>query len=155
MPNYIFTDYATPSQGYQYAILKDGKLFLPNIQTENNTEQQREIQSQLMVLQESIEAPNTEDISKITGRNLITGQTVTLDGYISKIKNRNLSHLDLQTRNYPESRQSPKPAHSKLAVYKTASGKKIIGRILKIIKPNENGNNGVVSLNIFVILVHI
>lgn len=145
MSNYIFKDYDTPSPGYQYAILKDGKLFLPNIQaTEGNTEQQREMQSQLMVLQESIEAPSIEDTSKITGRNLITGETMTLDGYISKIKNCNSSDLDMQTRNYPESREPPQRVHNKLAVYKTASGKKIIGRILKIIKPNENG---VVSFN--------
>lgn len=91
---------------------------------------------------ETIEATEGEDksvidVSKIRGRNLITGQAVTLDGYMEKVRNDNFS---LQN-----SADGQKPTPQDVApicrvVCKGGNGKKMVGRILQIIHPNESGS---------------
>lgn len=83
-----------------------------------------------VVVQKPPERENKKivDISKITGRNLITGQKITLDGYMDKIMEQNERELDLAPH---AKRSNKKPTGTS---YKTESGKRLVGKIVSIEK---------------------
>ncbi|KAJ8958418.1 hypothetical protein NQ318_002200 [Aromia moschata] len=77
----------TEENGYQYAVLKDGKLHIQSYNGEifplTSTDMVQEEQD---MGQESVTNQEILDLSKITGRNLLTGQTVTLHSYMDKLQ---------------------------------------------------------------------
>jgi hypothetical protein len=92
----------------------------------------------------------TIDLSKITGRNLITGQTVTLHSYMEKLKRRLKTSHSTNLRN-----RSPKKVYNdelrkpelsdlldkKISIGKTRSGKKIIGKIIHVERKTDLKRN--------------
>lgn len=84
------------------------------------------------------------DLSKITGRNLITGQTVTLHSYMEKIKNR-LSKSSKSRKSskkfYNDDIRKPEFTDlidKKISIGKTRSGKKIVGKIIHVDIKNDS-----------------
>ncbi|KAF2897071.1 hypothetical protein ILUMI_09098 [Ignelater luminosus] len=153
---------------YQYAILKNGKLHLQTLDIVDavhcsieNNEQNQQLQERLEAFQQSItmddapSATSTVDLDKITGRNLITGQTVTLDSYFDKLQRR-LAAADVtnqcltyntkkrrRTNSFQESQSVNKKVNKnstpnesfinkKIIVGKTSNGKRIVGKIVRV-----------------------
>lgn len=152
---------------YQYAVLKNGKLHLQTLDIVDavhcieNNEQNQQLQERLEAFQQSItmddasSATSTIDLDKITGRNLITGQTVTLDSYFDKLQRR-LAAADVnnqclsynskkrrRTNSYQESHSANKKVNKnntpndsfinkKIVVGKTSNGKRIVGKIVRV-----------------------
>ncbi|XP_031330341.1 putative zinc finger protein 286B [Photinus pyralis] len=99
----------------EYAILKDGKLHLQTVEMEELQASEAETADDDDV--------HTVDLKKITGRNLVTGQTVTLDRYFQK----------LQTQLSSEESAADDGGglvNRKVTIGKTAGGKRIVGKIL-------------------------
>lgn len=97
------------SQPYRLALFKDGKLYIPardgNLLSNIPIQQEQENDLGDFIADDNVEM----EISKVTGRNLITGQALTLDEDCHMI-------------------------NKKLVLGRTTSGKKLVGRILKITK---------------------
>ncbi|KAK4878742.1 hypothetical protein RN001_011248 [Aquatica leii] len=119
---------------YQYAILSNGKLHLQTIDA--NDEINDGLQAQIDELQQSIRLDDTFnetalDLDKITGRNLITGQTVTLDSYFNKLQKRLYEDSESSVRKRKCS-DNDELLNKKVLIGKTANGKKIVGKILHV-----------------------
>lgn len=129
--------YYSASSSCQYAIVEDNKSLM----------QEFPIDTELVLNPFASETPpdvveNTEketkkivDISKITGRNLITGQKITLDGYMEKILEQNAREMDLMTQSKRNSKKS-----DGVVRFTTENGKKLKGKIVSIekkIDPSE------------------
>lgn len=74
------------------------------------------------------------DLSKITGKNLITGQTVTLHGYIDKLQRKNVEMLATNTNHRRQKNDLDKLLHKKLMLCKTNDGKRLVGKIIHVEK---------------------
>ncbi|KAJ8972452.1 hypothetical protein NQ314_000185 [Rhamnusium bicolor] len=111
----------TEANGYQYAILKDGKL---HIQTYNGdvfpVSSSEVIQEPETHDQETVE--QILDLSKITGRNLLTGQTG--DGS----RKRKIKNVDGLKR----------LLNKKLTLGKTTNGKRLVGKVIHVEKKNSS-----------------
>ncbi|GLV37067.1 uncharacterized protein CBL_02102 [Carabus blaptoides fortunei] len=88
--------------GRQYAVLKNGKLHITTGQT--SADGTDDMQEKLQALEDTLnyvdvdmdamspvehseeDLTNDEHVEEITGRNLITGQTISLSGFLEKIK---------------------------------------------------------------------
>lgn len=82
------------------------------------------------------------NISQITGKNLLTGQTVTLDDYLEKIKKRfNSNQLkrktDLKNKEISSDNTLQNLLHKKLTIGRTTSGQKLVAKVIKVSK-NKN-----------------
>lgn len=140
--------------------MRDGKLhlqsYVPGEQldvTTNPTKNQEEPTNQQPV-----------DISLITGRNLITGQTVTLHDYMAKLQRK--MHKDTNAGLYTDNRSSNVLSldhkqlarkanglpldtllNKKIKLGKTTKGKTLVGRIISVGKtgagkaPSDDGKN--------------
>ncbi|RZC32228.1 GDNF-inducible zinc finger protein 1-like [Asbolus verrucosus] len=116
----------------QYAIMEDGNFQISSFSTETQpieeSESDKSTDAQLV------------DLSKITGRNLITGQTVTLHSYMEKLKkklkNNNLTQKSRPSKKiYDDEVRRPELSDlldRKISIGKTKSGKKIVGKIIHI-----------------------
>lgn len=117
-----------------------------DLQVIQDNDHQQELEDQLAALQQSISLDDTLqtatiDLEKITGRNLITGQTVTLDGYFEKLQ-KHIHTIDLTTppstckgsreQNKRKQAESEDIINKKFMVGKTSKGKKIVGKIVHI-----------------------
>lgn len=80
------------------------------------------------------------DLSKITGRNLITGQTVTLHTYMDKLqkklKTHNANKKNVVKRNQ-EKRHLQSLLDKKIVIGKTKSGKSLVGKIIHVDRKNN------------------
>ncbi|XP_018334288.1 zinc finger protein 37 homolog isoform X2 [Agrilus planipennis] len=141
---------------YSYAILKDGKLHLRTMEplssdVQLRTEQDDRIAAQLEALQQSISFDNPGvvcDLGSITGKNLITGQVVTLDSYLERLEKRKgtiqeellRSPVKRQSGNYNISDRDENSTKYKRIINKNAVsdklriGRKLKGKIVKIEK---------------------
>lgn len=133
------------SESYQYAIIKDGKLhiqtgdrssleFLQTLAQQEPTEEQNSTEEE----EENTNSLNSDcdtDVifSKITGRNLITGQTVTLDKYMNRLQKK--TNPAVSKTNQQENVDAI--INKKLVLGRTSNGKRLIGKILKITKSGE------------------
>ncbi|KAL3272248.1 hypothetical protein HHI36_022730 [Cryptolaemus montrouzieri] len=79
------------------------------------------------------------DVSKITGKNLLTGQTVTLDSYLEKIKNANRELTLKQAEEMSKTirKKGPHTAltnllNKKLTIGKTSTGRRLVGKVIHI-----------------------
>ncbi|KYB26967.1 GDNF-inducible zinc finger protein 1 [Tribolium castaneum] len=122
----------------------------------NNGEESADEHVQFAVLEDQSELNNVEgtsdndsnaktseneifDLSKITGRNLITGQTVTLHTYMEKLKKRLNKNNTLRKtpgrKIYNDEVRKPEftdLVDKKIMIGKTKTGKKIVGKIISI-----------------------
>lgn len=152
--------------GRQYAVLKNGKLHITSGQ-QSTTGGSDDMQEKLQALEDTLnyvdvdmdttstaehseeDLTNGEHIDEITGRNLITGQTISLSGFLEKIKRKVDDPLDASTdaprakrrrrTETPSAPQRPEyvlvpPVNKRVVVGKTADGKRIVGKILQIQK---------------------
>ncbi|KAK5638000.1 hypothetical protein RI129_012295 [Pyrocoelia pectoralis] len=113
-------------------IFPDGNLHLQTVQME---EEPTEITPE-EDLEQSIKIDDdtcTIDLNKITGRNLVTGQTVTLENYFEKLQKQLLSVES------GEDGVDGGLINKKVTIGKTASGKKIVGKILHF-QTSENAD---------------
>lgn len=139
------------SEPYQYAVIKNGKLHIQtgdrgSLELLRTLAQQEVIEDdENSVLEENDDSNLTMDddtdiISKITGRNLITGQTVTLDKYLHRLQRK--MHIDdpksSKTNQQENESENLDPIiNKKLVLGRTSNGKKLVGKILKITKGNN------------------
>lgn len=133
---------------YRYAVIKDGKIVLPDsLNALGCLETDYEEDDVILNSGETETNRNsgTEvDLSKITGRNLITGQTISLEGYIQKIMGRmqqngtfdvepNRSGYRRETRTLSDTSESAGNTRT-LVAGMSVSGKKLTGKIVRIEK---------------------
>lgn len=87
------------------------------------------------------------DLDKITGKNLITGQTVTLDKYFNKLKQRITNSQSTNSKKQLNSfvhkinndkKNLNSSSNKKVVVGTTKEGKKIYGQILQIFQGEKN-----------------
>ncbi|KAG5899580.1 hypothetical protein JTB14_022910 [Gonioctena quinquepunctata] len=116
--------------GYQYAIVKDGKLHIQTLKTEPEQNQ--------MNAQENSEEPSI-DVSNIRGTNLLTGQSVTLQSYIEKIqkKIKAAPSESILTKKSNNRRRKVKNnlkelLNRKFNLGKTSDGKRLVGRVVHV-----------------------
>ncbi|KAK9874436.1 hypothetical protein WA026_002776 [Henosepilachna vigintioctopunctata] len=85
------------------------------------------------------ESSQLVDISKITGKNLLTGETVTLDNYLEKVKNIN-KELTLEKAEEISQNIRKRSQHTalsnllnkKLTIGKTLTGQRLIGKVIHV-----------------------
>ncbi|XP_063929635.1 zinc finger protein ZIPIC-like isoform X2 [Zophobas morio] len=149
------TEQTNKTDSLEYAILEDAN----HLQSESY---------ETSTIENSEKSNQSIDLSKITGRNLITGQTVTLHSYMEKLKKRlnktNSSHMTRKSpkkiyndSNIPLKKtyeyESKKPELSdlldkKISIGTTKSGKRIVGKIIHVEKrgkKEEEENNLVIN----------
>lgn len=128
------------SSGRQFAVLRDGRLHLSNEQDTVIQEKLRAFEETLNGYDEDEVAEDTEDHVQqeedanssqeeneaITGRNLVTGQTISLRGFMEKMRRRE------ETKK--EEFVTVRPINSRVVVGRTSDGKRLIGKILQIQK---------------------
>lgn len=102
---------------YKYAVIKDGRLVLQDIP---------EVDFLNCLKENSVK--QVGDVSKITGRNLITGQTITLNNYIDKINGKKNETVEAKDRNSLVAKKTND---------KTPKNKKLVGKIVRIEKKGE------------------
>ncbi|XP_044261260.1 zinc finger and SCAN domain-containing protein 21-like isoform X2 [Tribolium madens] len=125
------------------------------IQKEESNEETSDENIQFTILEDQSELSNVEgtsetdsstktteneisDLAKITGRNLITGQTVTLHSYMEKLKKRlhkTSLHKTPGRKIYNDEVRKPEITDlvdRKILIGKTKTGKKIMGKILSV-----------------------
>lgn len=138
----------------QYAIIKDGKLLLqPSdsgdildyLQDEQMDDYER-VSAQVEETSNHSEI-NAIDVTKITGKNLITGQTITLDGYLDKLMGKindtkfsHAEHLARQKHPGNDENKSVVAPDNKFVVGRTTSGKKLVGKIVRIERKNQDNS---------------
>ncbi|CAH0549438.1 unnamed protein product [Brassicogethes aeneus] len=126
--------------GYHYAVLKDGKLHLKTY----TPEEQQEVDPLLNTMD-----VNETDLSKITGKNLLTGQTVTLHKYLDKIHRKN-TEIKSWSRKKTDLNNL---LNKKLPLCKTSDGKRLIGKVIHVEKrlvdiEASEGNTGEMQTNV-------
>ncbi|KAF5282856.1 hypothetical protein FQA39_LY17477 [Lamprigera yunnana] len=128
-----------------YTLYENGKF---NLQTLNEDPQllskNGEFQLQIDTLQQSLSLDETVrsgdllDFNKITGKNLITGQVVTLDGYFDKLQKRlNTSSENALHSTRRKFSKLSELINKKMTIRKMEGGKKIVGKILHV-QTNDN-----------------
>lgn len=141
---HIDTDFCC---SFQYAILKDGKLHLQPCESQYITD----ITEDNLFHQVESEEENSNfstvkngivDVSSITGRNLLTGQKVTLDSYLGKLK-KNLKNSEKKGSSTADAVIRRKfllnsLLNKKFKLGKTANGKQLVGKIIQIRHNNED-----------------
>lgn len=136
---------------FQYAIIRQGKLHIqsyeghiPILSVEEKLsvgiQKQMSSKSLQSFEENSLEEKNI-DLSSITGRNLLTGQKVTLNNYFGKLK-KNLKSFDKQ-KSIQDSITKRKNLlnnllNKKLRLGKTMNGKQLIGKIIQIRHNNSD-----------------
>ncbi|XP_045466336.1 zinc finger protein with KRAB and SCAN domains 8-like isoform X2 [Harmonia axyridis] len=101
-----------------------------------------------------VESPKPIEISKITGKNLITGQIVTLDSYLEKVK-KSSKKLMLQNTEMVSLNVGKKNEHTalgnllnkKLTIGKTVNGQRLIGKVIHVGKKDEDDETSVINMN--------
>lgn len=89
------------------------------------------------------------DLSKITGKNLLTGQTVSLHNYMDKLHKKIKESKVKSFETSQKRRAAGAPAglkallNKKLTLGKTSSGKRLVGKVIYVEKnkKNESGTN--------------
>ncbi|KAF7267395.1 hypothetical protein GWI33_019399 [Rhynchophorus ferrugineus] len=136
---------------YQYAILKDGKFHLQSgndvLEPSNTDDSDNPISDNLVKEQYRFEyMPNIlsndiNNLSAIKGRNLLTGQSITLAKYMDKIQSSR--HKDHIKQNIVERKSkvniemdSPlkKLINKKIPIGRTEQGQLLIGKIVNVMK---------------------
>lgn len=133
--------------GRQFAVLRDGRLHLSDEQDTVIQEKVRALEQTLSgydededsqdqeaaddaeehdELEEHSNENTQEENEAITGRNLVTGQTISLRGFMEKMRRRE------QTKK--EEFVTVRPVNSRVVVGRTSDGKRLVGKIIHIQK---------------------
>lgn len=131
-------------ESYQYAILKDGKLhiqsynedILPITATDILQEQENDMQE--------LTDKQDFDLSRITGKNLLTGQTVSLHNYMDKlqkkIKEARIKDIEVsrKRKTINGSMGLKRLLNKKLTLGKTSTGKRLVGKVIHVEKKKKS-----------------
>ncbi|XP_030748891.1 uncharacterized protein LOC115876951 [Sitophilus oryzae] len=135
---------------YQCAVLKNGMIhFQPtnHIYEINNLPIQSANNSETVIEEPTFQLDNKtiDDLSSIKGRNLLTGQPITLTKYLNKIQNtkfkdievkRKIKVIDNQVIVPREESPIKKLINKKIPLFRTSHGKLMVGKIVDVIKKN-------------------
>lgn len=132
--------------------MKDGKLYYIQSNDNNeliaiNNDGGTSTAGEDLPNNELIDDP--EDVSNIFGKNLLTGETVTLDSYMNNLQKNNLQFTEvkkntkvLKKKKTGVKRKKTKAAdltkllNTKINLGKTSSGKNLIGKVIHVEKKN-------------------
>ncbi|XP_044764039.1 zinc finger protein 789-like [Coccinella septempunctata] len=97
-----------------------------------------------------VESSLPVDISKITGKNLLTGQTVTLDSYLEKVRNSSkeliLNQTEGNSRRKNEQTALSNLLNKKLTIGKTLKGQRLIGKVIHVGKKDAQEEQAVIDM---------
>ncbi|KAL1489464.1 hypothetical protein ABEB36_014354 [Hypothenemus hampei] len=153
----FLNDQQEPSQAnnsnnfsHQYAVLKEGKFYLQSSETPisllNNETFSSENENVILDNSQCTETAVNNEWPEIKGRNLQTGQIITLDKPLGRTSHLFNDFRTLSVKTKPESLIRAPPEYNnlrsqlinkKIPIGQTSEGKRLIGRIVNVLKTTD------------------